>query len=126
MTTVSKSGARASIASSVDLPTPEPAKTPMRWPALSGVKKSMTRMPERIERLILHGSQRQWLAYLHEVVELMERTRDCEDPAVGAARDRAATVIANHHNLLLALPGPGARLTTTDRARLDARHQGAP
>ena len=80
----------------------------------------------RIERLVLHGSQRRWLAYLHEVVELMERTRDCEDPAVGAARDRAATVIANHHNLLLALPGPGARLTTTDRARLDARHQGAP
>ena len=80
----------------------------------------------RIERLVLHGSQRRWLAYLHAVVELMEQTRDCEDPAVGAARDRAATVIANHHNLLLALPGPGARLTTTDRARLDARHQGAP
>src|SRR6202012_2481251 len=63
----------------------------------------------RIERLVLHGSQRRWLAYLHDVVELMDRTRDCEDPAVGAARDRAATVIANHHNLLLALPGPGAR-----------------
>jgi hypothetical protein len=29
-------------------------------------------------------------------------------------------VIANHHNLLLGLPGAGARLTATDRARLAA------
>ena len=35
----------------VDLPTPEPAKTPMRWPAQSGVKKSMTRTPLLIGRL---------------------------------------------------------------------------
>ena len=26
----------------------------------------------RIERLILHGSQRRWLAYLHDVVELID------------------------------------------------------
>jgi hypothetical protein len=79
----------------------------------------------RIERLVLHGSQRRWLAYLHEVVELVERTRPSGDPAVAVpvavARDRAVAVIANHHNLLLALPGPGARLTTTDRARLAAQ-----
>jgi hypothetical protein len=79
----------------------------------------------RIERLVLHGSQRRWLAYLHEVVELVERTAASDDPDVLAARDRAAAVLANHHNLLLALPGPGARLTTTDRARLNAHHRGA-
>jgi hypothetical protein len=79
----------------------------------------------RIERLVLHGSQRRWLAYLHEVVELVEREAAAGDPAVAAARDRAASVVANHHNLLLALPGPGARLTTIDRARLDALHPGA-
>ncbi len=80
----------------------------------------------RIERLVLHGSQRRWLAYLHEVVELIERRQACADPDVRAARRRAATVVANHHNLLLALPGPGARLTTIDRARLGAQHrQGA-
>ena len=45
MTTLSKPGEEASMASMVDLPTPEPAKTPMRWPAQSGVKKSMTRTP---------------------------------------------------------------------------------
>ena len=38
-------GERASMASSVDLPTPEPAKMPMRWPAQSGVNRSMTRTP---------------------------------------------------------------------------------
>ena len=48
ITTVSKSGARASIASIVDLPTPDPAKTPMRCPAHRGVKKSTTRMPDLI------------------------------------------------------------------------------
>ena len=33
------------MASSVDLPTPEPAKTPTRWPRQSGVNRSMTRTP---------------------------------------------------------------------------------
>ncbi|MGA2011022.1 MAG: hypothetical protein ABSH51_10910 [Solirubrobacteraceae bacterium] len=77
----------------------------------------------RIERLVLTGSQRRWLGYLHEVVELIGR-----DPEAGGdgfdtlsrARGRAIAVIANHHNLLLALPGPGAGLTASDRARLDA------
>jgi hypothetical protein len=76
----------------------------------------------RIERLVLHGSQRRWLAYLHEIVDLVEREAGSADPAVVAARDRAAAVVVNHHNLLLALPGPGARLTAIDRARLDPHH----
>ncbi|HWE12851.1 MAG TPA: hypothetical protein VG365_05030 [Solirubrobacteraceae bacterium] len=79
----------------------------------------------RIERLVLHGSQRRWLAYLHDVVGLIERGQDSGDPEVGAARARAAAVIANHHNLLVALPGPGARITADDRARLQAHDQGA-
>jgi hypothetical protein len=79
----------------------------------------------RIERLVLHGSQRRWLDYLHEVVGLAEQGGASTDPDVIAARDRAVAVVVNHHNLLLALPGPGARLTTTDRARLNALHQGA-
>ena len=46
----------------------------------------------RIERLVLHGSQRQWLAYLHEVVELIdaasavERSRRRAGPRARAAR----------------------------------------
>jgi hypothetical protein len=79
----------------------------------------------RIERLVLRGSQRRWLEYLHEVVGLITRA-GVADPDVAAARARATKVLANHHNLLLGLPGPGARLTANDRARLQAHHQGAP
>jgi hypothetical protein len=72
----------------------------------------------RIERLVLRGGQRRWLSYLHEVVELIDATGLDGDPDVSRARARAAAVISNHHNLLLALPGPGAALTARDRARL--------
>jgi hypothetical protein len=72
----------------------------------------------RIERLVLHGSQRRWLTYLHGVVDLIERHTGAEVPEVQRARERAVAVIANHHNLLLAHPGAGARITANDRARL--------
>src|ERR1700760_796665 len=65
----------------------------------------------RIERLILHGTQRRWLAYLHEVVDLIAAGQASDDPDVTVARHRAARVIANHHNLLLGL---------TDRTQLGA------
>ncbi|MGH2895077.1 MAG: hypothetical protein ACRDPM_17675 [Solirubrobacteraceae bacterium] len=74
----------------------------------------------RIERLILHGTQRRWLAYLHQVVDLIAAGRAIDDPEVAAARTRATKVIANHHNLLLALPGAGARMTANDSSRLRA------
>jgi hypothetical protein len=84
----------------------------------------------RIERLILHGGRRRWLAYLHDVVDLIAAENDSDDPDVAAARERATKVIANHHNLLLGLPGDGARLTAIDASRLRALdHQeplGAP
>jgi hypothetical protein len=72
----------------------------------------------RIERLVLRGTQRRWLDYLHRVVDLIERGPGAGDPEVERARARAVTVIANHHNLLLALPGAGASLSAGDRARL--------
>jgi hypothetical protein len=72
----------------------------------------------RIERVLLHGRQRQWLEYLHGVVELIDRGAVSDDPSVRDARELAAVVIANHHNLLLGLPGRAARLTATDRAHL--------
>lgn len=72
----------------------------------------------RIERLVLHGNQRSWLQYLHHVVELIESRGDDSDPRVLEARDVAIAVIANHHNLLLALPGRGAQRTESDRRRL--------
>jgi hypothetical protein len=72
----------------------------------------------RIERLVLHGRQREWLCYLQGVVELIERTAGANDPEVARARSRAIAVLANHHNLLLALPGRAADRTAKDRARL--------
>ena len=72
----------------------------------------------RIERLVLRGTQRAWLTYLHGVVDLIDRRRGDLDPEVARARARAAAVIANHHNLLLGLPGRGAELSAPDRARL--------
>ena len=72
----------------------------------------------RIERLVLRGSQRSWHHYLHGVVELIERCAGDPDPDVAQAREVAIAVIANHHNLLLALSGRAARRTETDRRRL--------
>jgi len=76
---------------------------------------------ERIERLVLHGSEHQWLAYLRGVVELIDRTEGSDDQSVSRARARSTAVISNHHNLLLALPGRAAERTAADRVRLAAR-----
>jgi hypothetical protein len=83
---------------------------------------AVTRERQRVERLVVRGSVRQWLAYLHEVVELIDESRAAADQneAVTRARARASAVISNHHNLLLALPGRAAELTASDRARLAA------
>jgi hypothetical protein len=72
----------------------------------------------RIERLVLRGRERDWNRYLHRVVELIEDRAADPDPDVTRARTLAAGVIANHHNLLLALPGRGAQRTEADRRRL--------
>jgi hypothetical protein len=73
---------------------------------------------ERIERLILHGSEREWLAYLQGIRRLLELRRDATDDEMIAARTRAATVLANHHNLLLGIPGRAATRTAEERARM--------
>ena len=73
----------------------------------------------RIERLVLHGTQRRWLAYLHDVVALIDGVSGSSDPDVALACDRARAVIVNHHNLLLALPGRGAAITAVDRRALE-------
>jgi hypothetical protein len=72
----------------------------------------------RIERLVLHGSERQWLRYLHDVVELIDRSETDPRAEVQQARATATAVISNHHNLLLGLPGRGAQMSAPDRAKL--------
>lgn len=73
----------------------------------------------RIEALILHGRLRGWLAYLTDAVDSIERSRGSEDPRVAHAQEVARDVIANHHNLLLGLPGRAAELTADERRRLN-------
>ncbi len=80
----------------------------------------------RVEHLILRGGRRRWLAYLHDVVDLIAAGNGSDDPDVAAARERAAKVIANHHNLLLGLTDHGPTragrggFTDTDASRLRA------
>ena len=60
---LSKPRERVSIPSSVDLPMPDPAKMPMRWPAQIGVNRSITRTPvltgvlTRLRRIGAGGSR---------------------------------------------------------------------
>jgi len=67
---------------------------------------------------VLRARLSDWLAYLTRTLELVERRREASEPEVVAAREAAADTIANHHNLLLGLPGRAAQRTAAERARL--------
>ena len=120
---------------------------PMRWPAgTSTAWLSVTPEPERLlpnavatlsaggappsaaierervrlDRLVRRARLRDWLAYLSRTLELAEQRREAIDPDVARARELALELIANHHNLLLGLPGRGAALTAAERARVQS------
>ena len=105
--------------------TPEPerelpeALATLRYEADPPPPEGVREEEGRIERLILHGSQRDWLAYLTRALEETERTRPSRNPGVVRARAIVREVIANHHNLLLGLPGRGAERTADERRRLN-------
>ncbi len=103
--------------------TPEPERELPS--AVAALRRGETPAPEavaaeeqRIEQLILHGSEQAWLQYLHGVIGLIDRRAAHADADVQRARARATAVVANHHNLLLGLRGRGAELTAADRAHL--------
>ena len=79
---------------------------------------AIERERERVERLVLRARLSDWLAYLTRTLELVERRREASEPEVVAAREEAVEAIANHHNLLLGLPGRAAQRTAAERARL--------
>ena len=60
-----------------------------------------------IERLLLHGSQRQWLAYLHGVVELIDRRAASGDASVCDARELAGAVDRQPSQPAVGASGPG-------------------
>ena len=88
--------------------------------------EAVARERARVERLLLRGSQRRWLSYLRGVIGLIESTASARDDDlarrreddVARARAVASSVIANHHALLLGLPGRARQATAGDRATL--------
>jgi len=73
-----------------------------------------------LERLVVRGTERRWLAYLSEAVDLLARTpRAPADPAVAGAREIVLDVVRNHHALLLGLPGRAAERTAAEREQVE-------
>jgi hypothetical protein len=81
---------------------------------------AVERERERVERLVVRARRAAWLAYLSDVIELIDLRERTRDPGVQRARAIALAVVRNHHRLLLGLPGPAAAETETDRRRLEA------
>ncbi|HYX78737.1 MAG TPA: hypothetical protein VE727_05180 [Solirubrobacterales bacterium] len=72
----------------------------------------------RVERLVVRARRRTWLAYLREVVDLIEGAGGSVDQEVRRARAVALEVVQNHHGLLLGVPGRAAEETAGDRSKL--------
>ncbi|WP_037606168.1 hypothetical protein [Streptacidiphilus rugosus] len=73
----------------------------------------------RIERLVLRGNARSWLAGLDEAVSLVGRAAREGRPAQLAPALTAAEVLADHCRLLIGLPGDHYARTARHRADLD-------
>ena len=77
----------------------------------------------RVEGLILHGTQRDWLRYLAEVTDLVTAAAGLDgehraDREVRAAALRAAETVLDHHRMLIGLPGPAYERVAAGRAEL--------
>ncbi|WP_042374239.1 hypothetical protein [Streptacidiphilus neutrinimicus] len=121
--------------------TPEPERELPHAVALlrgrSGRADGIEAERRRVERLILHGSRRSWLGYLHEVAELVAEV--AAGGALGAggmlgtggalgegppgpgdveAALVAGEVVLAHHQMLIGLPGPAYDQAAADRALL--------
>lgn len=70
-----------------------------------------------VEEIVLRGGERDWLRYLSEAVRLI-----LDSPEVGMSeeqRSAALEILANHHRLLLGLPGDAAERTESEREALE-------
>ncbi|MCZ7462076.1 hypothetical protein [Streptomyces sp. WMMC940] len=73
----------------------------------------------RVERLILHGSERSWLRYLAEVTELVTSVADGTAAGDPGAALVAGEVVLDHHRMLIGMPGSGYDRTAQDRSALE-------
>ncbi|MFH0517981.1 hypothetical protein ACHBTE_12475 [Streptomyces sp. M41] len=72
----------------------------------------------RVERLVLRGTQRAWLRYLGEVADLVVEAADAA-PADPRAALLAGEVVLDHHRMLIGLPGTGYARTAAQRRDLE-------
>ncbi|MDL2079785.1 hypothetical protein QNN03_25405 [Streptomyces sp. GXMU-J15] len=72
----------------------------------------------RVQRLVLRGTQRAWLRYLHEVTELVVEAARSRTADRGAAL-LAGEVVLDHHRMLIGLPGRGYDRTAAQRRDLE-------
>ncbi|WAZ26493.1 hypothetical protein STRCI_008075 [Streptomyces cinnabarinus] len=72
----------------------------------------------RVERLVLRGTQRGWLRYLHEVTDLVVEAARSRTADPGAAL-LAGEVVLDHHRMLIGLPGAGYDRTAAQRRELE-------
>lgn len=80
---------------------------------------AVARERREIEQMVVRARRRAWLDYLKDVVSLIESTSASTDPYVVEAREVAVVVVANHHGLLLGIPGRAAEETADVRSRLE-------
>jgi hypothetical protein len=73
----------------------------------------------RVERLVMHGTQRRWIAYLGEVTDLVHRVATGAAPGDRRIALEVADVVRHHHRMLIGLPGPGYAQAAGQRADLD-------
>ncbi|MGG7575095.1 hypothetical protein [Streptomyces sirii] len=109
--------------------TPEPERElPATVAALRGAHHAAADPPaaaeraerSRVERLVLHGTQRGWLRYLSEVTGLVTAVAEGSRPGDPQAALLAAEVVLDHHRMLIGLPGPGYGRTAADRQALES------
>ncbi len=106
ITTLSKASARASMESSVDLPTPEPAKMPRRCPRQSGEKMSIARTP-----VLNPCSTRLRVMEGGATFAIERRTSPCSStprPSIGSA---SALMVRPHHLSVGAMRKAPLRMT---------------
>ncbi|WP_435281408.1 hypothetical protein [Streptomyces koelreuteriae] len=73
---------------------------------------------QRVERLVLRGTQRGWLRYLREVTDLVVEAAGSRTADPGAAV-LAGEVVLDHHRMLIGLPGAGYERTAVQRRELE-------
>ncbi|MFD5427524.1 hypothetical protein [Streptomyces sp. NPDC127084] len=82
-------------------------------PALAAAER------HRVERLILHGSERGWLRYLAEVTDLVTAVASGARQGDREAALLAGEVVLDHHRMLIGMPGNGYGRTAADRHALE-------